>query len=91
MLITKTGDITADSTGYGGATDKGYEFTGGVDYNLTKAIFARAVFHYEEFTLAFHGDQNSMANSRDGMDTTQDVFSARDYYYGGSIQIGYIY
>ena len=91
MLITKTGDITADSTGYGGATDKGYEFTGGVDYNLTKAIFARAVFHYEEFTLAFHGDQNSMANSRDGMDTTQDVFGARDYYYGGSIQIGYIY
>ncbi|HEY1549594.1 MAG TPA: hypothetical protein VGG28_17320 [Kofleriaceae bacterium] len=91
MLITKTGDITADTTGYGGATDKGYEFTGGVDYNLTKAIFARALFHFEEFSLTFHGDQNSLANSRDGMATTQDVFGARDYYYGGSVQIGYIY
>jgi hypothetical protein len=91
MLITKTGDITADTTGYGGAKDNGYEFTGGVDYNLTKAIFARAVFHFEEFSLTFKGDPNSLANSRDGMNTTQDVFGAKDYYYGGSVQIGYVY
>jgi hypothetical protein len=87
MFITKTGDITADTTGYGGAKDLGFEFNGGVDYNLTKAIFARALFHFEEISMKFKGDTNSL--SSDG--TSQDVYGAKDYYYGLQVQIGYTY
>src|SRR5262249_39805369 len=58
-FITKTGDITADTIGYGGAKDLGFEFSGGIDYKLTRAFFARAVFHIEDFSLKFKGDQNS--------------------------------
>jgi len=90
-FITKTGDITADTIGYGGAKDLGFEFTGGIDYKLTRAFFVRALFHIEDFSLKFKGDPNSLANTRDGMPMTQDVSSASDYYYGGSIQIGIAY
>jgi len=87
MFLVKTGDITADGTGYGGAKDLGFEFTGGLDYNLTKAIFARALFHLDEYSLTFKGDANSLSDSS-GMKV---VDGAKDYYYGGSIQIGYAY
>ncbi len=87
MFLVKTGDITADGTGYGGAKDLGLEFTGGIDYNLTKAIFARALVHVEEYSLTFKGDANSLSDSM-GMKV---IDGAKDYYYGGSIQIGYAY
>jgi hypothetical protein len=90
-FITKTGDITSDKTGYGGAKDLGFEFTGGIDYKLTKAFFARALFHFEEISMTFKGDMNSLANTRDNMQMTQDVNGAKDYYYGGSVQIGIAY
>jgi hypothetical protein len=91
MFVTRTGPITADTTGYGGAKDLGFEFNAGVDYNLTKAIFARALIHFEEFSMTFKGDMNSLANTRDNNAATQDVFGAKDYYYGAAVQIGYIY
>jgi hypothetical protein len=87
MFLVKTGDITADGTGYGGAKDYGLEFTGGLDYNLTKAIFVRALVHVEEYSLSFKGDANSLSDSM-GMKV---IDGAKDYYYGGSVQIGYAY
>ena len=92
MLVTKTGDISTDgTTGYGGSKDSGYEATISVDYSLTKAIFARVQAHYEEMSLTFKGDPNSLSNTRDGDMTTQDVTGAKDYYYGGAVSIGYAY
>jgi TolB-like protein len=92
MLVTKTGDISQDGmTGYGGSKDTGFELTAGVDYNLTKAIFARAYVHLEEIKLTFKGDANSLSNTRDSDPTTQDVLGATDLYWGGAVAIGYAY
>lgn len=92
MLITSTGGISDNSaTGYGRSSDKGYEFNAGIDYHLTRAIFARANLHLEIMTLKFDGSPSSLSNTRDNDPTTQDVFGATDEYWGGDIEIGYAY
>ena len=93
MLVSSTGAISKESTdgGYGPATVSGYELSGGLDYGLTKNLFVRAEGKLETISFTFKGDPNSLANNRDSDNTTQDVHSAKDLYFGGMGTIGYIY
>ncbi|MEO8844483.1 MAG: hypothetical protein ABI591_21020, partial [Kofleriaceae bacterium] len=92
MLVTSTGGIQqSTSSGYGPATVTGYELNAGIDYALTKALFVRALARFETINLAFKGDPASLANTRDGDNTTQDVQGAKDLYYGASVTLGYAF
>jgi hypothetical protein len=89
--ITDTGQIQKTGMeGYGAATVTGYEAEGGVDYMVTKNIFARASVRYEAISIKFKGDPTSMSNLRD-MDPEQDVTAAKDTYFGGTVTAGYVF
>jgi len=92
MLVTSTGGIQQSSSGgYGPATVTGYELNAGIDYVLTKNLFVRALARFETINLSFKGDPASLANTRDGDGTTQDVQGAKDLYYGAVATIGYAF
>jgi len=76
---------------YGKASTYGFELAGGGEYQLTKNIFVRAQLRLEEISMKFASNPGTLANTRDGDGTTQDVFSAKDMYYGGMVTAGYAY
>ena len=49
----------------------------GVDYLITRNIFARAAFRYETIGITFKGD-GMLSNARDGDPTSVDVPGAND-------------
>ena len=87
--ITDTGAIQQPDQ-YGASTVTGFEINAGLDYALTKNIFARAQFRYETIGFKFKGDPVSMTHMRD-TDPEQDVTGAKDTYVGGTATIGYLY
>jgi hypothetical protein len=89
MLITGTGQIQ-DAMQYGAASVLGFEGALGVDYLITRNIFARAAFRYETIGYTFKGT-GMLSNARDGDPTTIDVPGARDSYIGGMATVGYLY
>lgn len=89
LAVTNTGEIQT-SAQYGAATVTGFEFQLGVDYMLTKNIFARGGLRLQTIGIDFKGDPTSLAALRDS-DPEQDVQSARDTYFGGTATIGYVY
>lgn len=90
MLVRNSGAIATAMTGYGATSTSGFEASAGVDYNVTRSIFVRVAGRLERFSLTFKGDENSLANTRDG-DAMQDVRGATDLYFGGIATIGYAY
>ena len=94
LAVFGTGSGTGDigSAGYyGKATTSGEELNAGAEYQLMKNVFLRAAFHLETIGLSFKSDPNTFANLRDGDGANQDVFSARDTYYGVIFVAGYAY
>jgi opacity protein-like surface antigen len=89
MLITGTGQIQ-DPAQYGAASVLGFEGALGVDYLITRNIFARAAFRYETIGITFKGD-GMLSNARDGDPASVDVPGARDNYIGGLATVGYLY
>ena len=87
--ITNTGAIQQPDQ-YGAATVTGFELNAGLDYALTKNIFARVAFRYETIGFKFKGDPMSMTHMRD-TDPEQDVTGATDTYLGGTATLGYLY
>jgi hypothetical protein len=89
MLILGAGQIQNPDQ-YGPASVLGFEGALGVDYLITRNIFARAAFRAE--TIGFNFDGTGMlSNARDGDPTTKDVVGARDTYLGGMATVGYLY
>jgi len=89
MAITGTGQIqNADQ--YGSASVLGVEGALGVDYLITRNIFARAAFRFETIGYTFKGT-GTLSNARDGNPATIDVAGARDTYIGGLATVGYLY
>lgn len=89
MLIPSAGQIqNADQ--YGDASLLGVEGALGVDYSITRNIFARAAFRAETIGYTFKGT-GPLSNMRDGDPTTKDVTGARDSYLGGMATVGYLY
>lgn len=90
MILTNTGQIQKGDQ-YGLATVSGFEGEIGGDYQLTKNIFARAAFKFETIGFKFRGGATK-TNLRDGANAPdQDVFGARDSYFGGAVSVGYLY
>lgn len=89
ILATNTGEIQ-QPTQYGTATVFGYDAIVGVDYLVTRNIFARAQFRYESINYDFRGN-GEQSNNRDGDPATQDVMSATDMYVGGTLTAGYLF
>jgi hypothetical protein len=89
MLVTSTGQIQ-DPMQYGPSSVLGFEGVAGVDYLITRNIFARAAFRFETIGMTFKGT-GTQTNSRDGNAMTQDVSGARDSYIGGVATVGYLY
>ena len=89
MAIASTGQIqNADQ--YGSASVLGVEGALGVDYLITRNIFARAAFRAETIGYSFKGT-GALSNARDGNPATLDVAGARDTYIGGMATVGYLY
>ncbi len=88
LLISNAGQIqNAQNYGKGGVS--GFEGELSLDYFFTKNIYAHAAFRFE--TIAFSFPASGMLSSmRDG-DPEQDVFGARDSYYGGAVTAGYAF
>ncbi|HTR52616.1 MAG TPA: hypothetical protein VMJ10_18000 [Kofleriaceae bacterium] len=76
---------------YGKASTYGFTLSGGAEYMLTKNIFLRGQLSLEEISMKFANNSGTLANTRDGDGTTQDVFSAKDMYYGVLVTAGYLY
>ncbi|HEU4731163.1 MAG TPA: hypothetical protein VFT22_24890, partial [Kofleriaceae bacterium] len=89
MLITGTGQIQ-EAAQYGGASMLGFEGNLGVDYLITRNLFARVAFRFETIGFSFKGN-GTLSNARDGDPMTTDVTSARDNYIGGMATLGYAY
>jgi hypothetical protein len=89
LLITGTGQIQ-DLMQYGAASVLGFEGSFGVDYLITRNVFARAAFRYETIGFSFKGN-GALSSGRDGDPMTKDVTGARDSYIGGMATIGYVY
>lgn len=89
MLVTSTGPIQAP-TQYGSSSVLGFEGAAGVDYLITRNIFARAAFRFETIGMTFKGN-GTQTTMRDGNAMTQDVSGARDSYLGGVVTAGYVY
>ena len=62
----------------------------GIDYLITRNIFARAAFRAETIGYTFKGT-GALSNARDGDPATVDVAGARDTYLGGIVTVGYLY
>nr|HEX4313733.1 hypothetical protein [Kofleriaceae bacterium] len=86
-VITGAGGISEPGQ-YGTAKALGIEGGGGVDYMVTKNVFARAMFRAETIGLTFEGKGTLTMR---GGDTTVDVQGARDTYFGGAVTVGYVY
>jgi hypothetical protein len=90
MLIAGAGQIQ-DPMQYGDVKSViGFEGAAGVDYLITRSIFARAAFRFETIGITFKGT-GMLSNARDGDPTTVDVPGARDNYIGGMATVGYLY
>ncbi|MBV8757558.1 MAG: hypothetical protein JO257_09795 [Deltaproteobacteria bacterium] len=90
LAVTNTGDMQKP-TEYGAASVTGFEFAGGIDYNVTKNIFLRGEAMLQTIGMTFKGDPMSLANTRDNDPATQEVLGARDTYFGGAVTLGYAY
>ena len=88
LKVVRSGAMQ-QSTNYGAATVSGYEIQLGADYALAKAIFARGTVNFETINHKFDGD-GMLTTARDS-DPEQDVFGARDTYFGVAVTIGYLY
>ena len=80
LLPTDAGAITKIAQ-YGRAKITGLELSAGLDYLLTKNIFARGEARFETLGYAFLGE---------GDDST-GVKGARDTYFGGVLTAGYLF
>jgi hypothetical protein len=89
LAILGTGQI-GDPDKYGAASVLGFEGSAGADYQITPRIFARAALRIETIGFTFKGT-GEQTNRRDGMPMSQDVFGARDTYFGGTATVGYLY
>jgi hypothetical protein len=89
QIITSAGQIS-DMTQYGQASVLGIEAVVGGDYMITSKIFARATVSLETIGFTFKGN-GTLSNDRDNDPTSQDVFGARDTYYGAMATVGYLY
>lgn len=89
LLVTSAGQIQ-DPDKYGASSVLGFEGSGGVDYQITPSIFARAALRFETIGFTFKGT-GFQTNQRDGNPMTQDVGGARDNYFGGMATVGYLY
>lgn len=88
LAIQDTGPIQSMEQ-YGPASVLGVDLDVGGDYLLTKNLFARAALRFETIGYSFSGGA-AKSNMRDA-DAEQDVFGARDSYFGGAISLGYLY
>ncbi len=88
MLALSAGEIQNDDK-YGAATMTGFEGELFLDYMITGNIFARAVVRAETVGLSFKG-YGMLSTMRDG-DPDQEVKSARDSYFGGTLTAGYAF
>ena len=89
QLVSGTGMIQQMDQ-YGQASVVGLDVEVGGDYLITKNIFARASVRVESIGYTFAGT-GAMTTTRDGNAATQDVFGARDSYFGGTVTVGYLY
>lgn len=80
MLVSGFGEI-ATMAEYGSASGNGFELELGLDYGLTKNIFARGELGFETIGIKFKGD---------GMKSTGTP-GARDSYFGASATLGYLF
>ncbi|HUJ57399.1 MAG TPA: hypothetical protein VLX92_02870 [Kofleriaceae bacterium] len=90
LLITGVGAIGTSSE-YGRTKSSGFEGDIGAEYELTRSLFVRASFRLEEISLKFASDPSTLANNRDTDSSSQDVFGAKDLYFGGQVTVGYLY
>jgi hypothetical protein len=88
LAIQDTGQIQTMEH-YGPASVLGIDLDVGGDYLVTKSLFVRAALRFETIGYTFKGGA-AKTNMRDS-DPEQDVFGARDSYYGGAISLGYLY
>jgi hypothetical protein len=84
LLIFETGGVQK-STSYGPATVYGFEATAGVDIALAKQIALRIGLEYSQIMFKFSPKGPTMANNRDGDQTTLDVKGATDRSIGGTV------
>jgi TolB-like protein len=89
LLVTGAGAIEG-ALQYGEAATSGFETGLAIDYAITRAIFVRGALRYESIGVKFKGT-GALSSSFDGDPATQDVYSARDRYFGGSLAAGYVY
>ncbi len=87
--VTSEGEVSQKNE-YGTTHVLGFDFEAGGDYAVNKNIFVRASLRVETLGLNFTGN-GTLSNDRDGDPTQQDVFGARDTYYGGTVTVGYLY
>jgi hypothetical protein len=80
LLPTDAGAITKLAQ-YGRATIFGIEVNGGLDYMLTKTIFARGEIRVETLGYSFKGEGENSTG----------VSGARDTYFGGTASAGYLF
>jgi hypothetical protein len=94
LAVLSTGtaqDFIGNSMEYGKASTYGFDLAAGAEYQLTRAIFLRAQLTLEEVSMKFANNSGTLANTRDGDGSQQDVFKATDLYYGAMVTAGYAY